>query len=68
MLRRLIAFCLLRRPLVLIAYGAFLGLGFVAFAALNIEAYPDPAPPHHRDHRAAARAVAGGDGHDLHLA
>src|SRR5207253_1652890 len=45
MLRRLIAFCLLRRPLVLIAYGAFLGLGFVAFTALNIEAYPDPAPP-----------------------
>jgi AcrB/AcrD/AcrF family len=24
---------------------AFLGLGFVAFTALNIEAYPDPAPP-----------------------
>src|SRR6266542_3685629 len=45
MLRGLIAFCLLRRPLVLIAFGAFLGLGFVAFSALNIEAYPDPAPP-----------------------
>jgi heavy metal efflux system protein len=45
MLRGLIAFCLLRRPLVLIAYGAFLGLGFIAFTALNIEAYPDPAPP-----------------------
>src|SRR6266508_810284 len=45
MLRVLIAFCLLRRPLVLIAFGAFLGLGFVAFTALNIEAYPDPAPP-----------------------
>src|SRR5512133_3135914 len=45
MLRRLIAFCLLRRPLVLIAFVAFLGLGFVAFTALNIEAYPDPAPP-----------------------
>src|SRR6266540_1008576 len=45
MLRGLIAFCLLRRPLVLIAFGAFLGLGFVAFTALNIEAYPDPAPP-----------------------
>src|SRR6266487_3453500 len=43
MLRGLIAFCLLRRPLVLIAFGAFLGLGFVAFTALNIEA--DPAPP-----------------------
>jgi Cu/Ag efflux pump CusA len=45
MLRGLIAFCLLRRPLVLVAYAVFLGLGFVAFTALNIEAYPDPAPP-----------------------
>src|SRR5215475_13732908 len=45
MLRGLIAFCLLRRPLVLVAFGAFLGLGLVAFTALNIEAYPDPAPP-----------------------
>src|SRR5262249_15612959 len=45
MLRGLIAFCLLRRALVLAAYVAFLGLGLVAFNALNIEAYPDPAPP-----------------------
>jgi cobalt-zinc-cadmium resistance protein CzcA len=45
MLRSLIAFCLSRRPLVLIAFAAFLGLGYVAFLALNIEAYPDPAPP-----------------------
>ena len=45
MLRHIIVFCLSRRPLVLIAYIAFLGLGFVAFTALNIEAYPDPAPP-----------------------
>src|SRR5262245_57349454 len=45
MLRGLIAFCLLRRALVLIAFAAFLGLGLVAFTALNIEAYPDPAPP-----------------------
>src|SRR6266581_4210728 len=45
MLRGLIAFCLLRRALVLVAFAAFLGLGFVAFTALNIEAYPDPAPP-----------------------
>ncbi|MGA8294900.1 MAG: CusA/CzcA family heavy metal efflux RND transporter [Rhodoplanes sp.] len=45
MLRHIIGFCLSRRPLVLIAYIAFLGLGFVAFTALNIEAYPDPAPP-----------------------
>src|SRR6266571_4457364 len=45
MLRGLIAFCLLRRALVLVAFGAFLGLGFAAFTTLNIEAYPDPAPP-----------------------
>src|ERR687888_2801247 len=45
MLRGLIAFCLLRRPLVLISFGAFLALGYAAFTALNIEAYPDPAPP-----------------------
>jgi len=45
MLRHLIAFCLTRRPLVLIAFTAFLGLGAAAFYTLNIEAYPDPAPP-----------------------
>src|SRR4029077_6160847 len=45
MLRHLIAFCLTRRPLVLIAFAAFLGMGTVAFLSLNIEAYPDPAPP-----------------------
>jgi cobalt-zinc-cadmium resistance protein CzcA len=45
MLRSLIAFCLSRRSLALIAFAAFLGLGYAAFLALNIEAYPDPAPP-----------------------
>ena len=45
MLRSLITFCLQRRPLVLTAFAAFLGLGYAAFATLNIEAYPDPAPP-----------------------
>src|SRR5437762_4922679 len=45
MLRSLIAFCLSRRLLVMVAFAAFLGLGFVAFLTLNIEAYPDPAPP-----------------------
>src|ERR1041385_7576358 len=45
MLRSLIAFCLTRRPLVLAALAAFVGLGVVAFTSLNIEAYPDPAPP-----------------------
>jgi len=45
MLRSLIAFCLSRRPLVLVSYAAFLALGYAAFTVLNIEAYPDPAPP-----------------------
>jgi cobalt-zinc-cadmium resistance protein CzcA len=45
MLRNVIAFCLARRPLVLISFAAFLGLGYAAFTVLNIEAYPDPAPP-----------------------
>jgi cobalt-zinc-cadmium resistance protein CzcA len=45
MLRSLIALCLARRPLVLVAFAAFLGLGYAAFTTLNIEAYPDPAPP-----------------------
>ncbi len=45
MLPRLISFCLSRRPLVLISFAAFLALGLAAFTGLNIEAYPDPAPP-----------------------
>src|SRR6266513_3427148 len=45
MLRSLIALCLARRALVLVALAAFRGLGHGAFTTLNIEAYPDPAPP-----------------------
>src|SRR5436305_1568256 len=45
MLRRLLALCLVRRPLLLVAFAAFLGIGYAAFTTLNIEAYPDPAPP-----------------------
>jgi cobalt-zinc-cadmium resistance protein CzcA len=45
MIRGLISTCLSRRPLVLIAFAAFLAIGFGAFGAMNIEAYPDPAPP-----------------------
>src|SRR6266403_5347534 len=45
MLRNLIAFCLSRRPLVLITYAVFIAVGAAAFSTLNIEAYPDPAPP-----------------------
>lgn len=45
MIRSLIAFCLSRRPLALVAFAAFLGIGYTAFRTLNVEAYPDPAPP-----------------------
>src|ERR1700716_1934291 len=45
MLRQLIAVCLARRPLVLIAFAAFVALGLAAFTTMNIEAYPDAAPP-----------------------
>src|SRR5947207_7701938 len=45
MLRSLIAFCLARRALVLISFAVFLGVGLATFLTLNIEAYPDPAPP-----------------------
>jgi heavy metal efflux system protein len=45
MLRSLIVFCLSRRPLVLAAFAVFVGIGAAAFSAMNIEAYPDPAPP-----------------------
>ncbi|MBV9956218.1 MAG: efflux RND transporter permease subunit [Pseudolabrys sp.] len=45
MFRGLIEFCLSRRPLALIGFLIFIALGAAAFYRLNIEAYPDPAPP-----------------------
>src|SRR3974390_960008 len=45
MLRSLMSFCLSRRPLALVAYAVFIGIGYATFTALNVEAYPDPAPP-----------------------
>ncbi|MGA7084266.1 MAG: CusA/CzcA family heavy metal efflux RND transporter, partial [Pseudolabrys sp.] len=45
MLRSLMSFCLSRRPLALVAFIGFIAVGYVAFTALNVEAYPDPAPP-----------------------
>src|SRR5215475_2055348 len=45
MLPSVISFCLSRRPLVLISFAAFIAIGLAAFSTLNIEAYPDPAPP-----------------------
>jgi len=45
MLRSLMSFCLSRRPLALVAFAAFIAVGVAAFTVLNVEAYPDPAPP-----------------------
>jgi len=39
------SFCLSRRPLALVAFAAFIGIGYAAFSVMNVEAYPDPAPP-----------------------
>ena len=39
------SFCLSRRPLALVAFAAFICAGLGAFTTLNVEAYPDPAPP-----------------------
>ena len=44
MLRGILAIVLTRRPAVLLAVLAFLVTGLAAFARLNIEAYPNPAP------------------------
>lgn len=44
MFRPLLAFVLSRRPIVLLALLAFMGLGVFAFMKLNVEAYPNPAP------------------------
>ena len=44
MLRALVSLALLRRPIVLVALVGFFAAGLLAFAKLNIEAYPNPAP------------------------
>ena len=44
MFRGLVAFALTRRAIVLMALAAFVVAGLVAYAKLNIEAYPNPAP------------------------
>ncbi len=45
MLRSLMSFCLSRRPLALVGFIGFIAVGYAAFTTLNVEAYPDPAPP-----------------------
>jgi len=44
MFKSLLAFCLSRRPIVLLGLLLFAGAGFAAFKLLNIEAYPNPTP------------------------
>jgi cobalt-zinc-cadmium resistance protein CzcA len=44
MFKSLVAFCLSRRPIVLMGLLLFIGAGLVAFERLNIEAYPNPTP------------------------
>ncbi|WP_430390534.1 efflux RND transporter permease subunit [Dyella sp. 20L07] len=44
MLRGIVAFALTRRAIVLMALAAFVVAGLAAYAKLNIEAYPNPAP------------------------
>src|SRR5262245_62286454 len=44
MLKGLLAFGLTRRPIILLGLLVFIGGGLIAFARLNIEAYPNPAP------------------------
>ncbi len=44
MFKALIAFCLSRRPIVVLGLFMFVAAGFVAFKMLNIEAYPNPTP------------------------
>ena len=44
MFKSLIAFCLSRRAVVVLALLLFAGAGYLAFKTLNIEAYPNPAP------------------------
>jgi heavy metal efflux system protein len=44
MFKSLIAFCLSRRPIVVLGLLLFTLAGFIAFNMLNIEAYPNPTP------------------------
>src|SRR5271157_2013793 len=44
MFKSLIAFCLSRRPIVLLGLVLFILAGFIAFKMLTIEAYPSPTP------------------------
>ncbi len=44
MFKSLLAFCLSRRPIIVVGLLLFAGAGLIAFKLLNIEAYPNPTP------------------------
>ena len=44
MFKKLLAFSLTHRPIILMALFVFVGAGIVSFLKLNVEAYPNPAP------------------------
>src|ERR1700679_2192103 len=44
MIRAIIGFALSRRAIILLGFLVFIGAGLAAYAKLNIEAYPNPAP------------------------
>ncbi len=60
MIRSLISTCLSRRPLVLIAFAAFLAIGFGAFTRHEHRGLSRSGAADHRDHRAISRPVARG--------
>jgi heavy metal efflux system protein len=43
-IRQVLAFGLTRRPIIILAFLAFIAGGFLAYVRLNVEAYPNPAP------------------------
>jgi len=44
MFKSIVAFCLSRRPIVVVGVILFIAAGLIAFKLLNIEAYPNPTP------------------------
>jgi Cu/Ag efflux pump CusA len=66
MLKSIIAFCLSRRAIIIMALLAFAGAGYLAFNKLNIEAYPNPTPVILEITAQAPGALGRGDGKVLH--
>ena len=66
MFKALIAFCLSRRPIVVLGVVLFTLAGFIAFKMLNIEAYPNPTPVILEITAQAPGPLGRGDGTLLH--